>query len=90
MAAMPVILDWVAPLNESRPLPTIYFTDYKILDENKYYYLIFMHGYICTVCIILVLINTEMLFIICIQHACAILAAIGYIYILNMHFYSID
>ncbi|XP_051162557.1 uncharacterized protein LOC127282392 [Leptopilina boulardi] len=74
---MPRILDWIQPLNESRELLPIYLADYKIIDIEKYYFPIFFHNYICTIWIMLILINNDTMFILCTQHACAILAAMG-------------
>ncbi|XP_051162560.1 putative odorant receptor 85d [Leptopilina boulardi] len=77
MPVLPKILDWIQPLNESRELPPILFTDYRFFNEENYYFLIFLHNYIGTFWAMLIMINTEMIFMICTQHACAILEAVG-------------
>lgn len=76
---MPKILDIIAPLNESRPLPLIFVADYKIFDVEEHYFLVFIHSNIGCFCLMLMLVNNDMMFVACTQHACAILAAMGYI-----------
>ncbi|XP_043468542.1 uncharacterized protein LOC122502507 [Leptopilina heterotoma] len=74
---MPKILDIILPLNESRPLPPILVTDYKIINADEHYFLTFLHGNIGCFWLMMILVNTDTMFIICTQHACAILAAMG-------------
>lgn len=77
MPLIPIVLNWIKPLNESREEIAMYITDYKILDENKHFHLIFFHSYIYTLFATVLFLNTELLFMFCTQHASAILAAIG-------------
>ncbi|XP_025995228.2 uncharacterized protein LOC105193345 isoform X2 [Solenopsis invicta] len=72
----PKILDFVVPLNESRPLAYIYQGEYRV-DKEKYYYPILFHSYLATACTMTILFTCDTTYIICVLHACSLFTAIG-------------
>ncbi|XP_047365383.1 uncharacterized protein LOC124955261 [Vespa velutina] len=73
----PRIMDFIAPLNESRPLKPIFKGEYFI-DEDKYFFPIYFHMCTTIVIIISTLITADTLFLTFNSHICGIFAAVGY------------
>nr|AXM05173.1 odorant receptor [Campoletis chlorideae] len=73
----PIILDVIAPLNESRPREYLYRTEYFV-DPDDYYFPIMLHTYIGTIITVLVVAAVDAMFATYVQHVCGILAIIGY------------
>ncbi|XP_046835595.1 uncharacterized protein LOC124431569 [Vespa crabro] len=74
---VPIIMDIVVPLNESRPLKPIFKGEYFI-DEDKYFFPIYFHMCTTIVIIISALITSDTLFLTFNSHICGIFAAVGY------------
>ena len=72
---IPIILDWVAPLNESRPKKPLYIAEYFI-DQEKYLYPILAQDYVCSLTCTSMLVIIETMFMVYIQHACGIFSMI--------------
>ncbi|XP_039311410.1 uncharacterized protein LOC105197961 isoform X2 [Solenopsis invicta] len=68
---LPIILDVIAPLNESRPCELIVVTEYFV-NKKKYFYITLLHetlGYLVGAAIFC---STSAIVMICILHACAL------------------
>ncbi|XP_033223508.1 odorant receptor 49a-like [Belonocnema kinseyi] len=74
---LPQFLNWVRPLNDSRPKEYIYYTEYGI-DVEEYYIPIFLHSYFFSFINFILLLNGDMMFMACTQHVCGVLAAMGF------------
>lgn len=72
----PRIMDFVAPLNESRPLKPIFKGEYFI-DEDKHFFLLYFHMSSTIVVIISALVTGDALFLMFNSHICGIFAAVG-------------
>nr|WGO81756.1 olfactory receptor 78 [Microplitis mediator] len=68
--AIPKIMDLVNPLNESRPLLTLYETEYFV-DQEKYYVLLLIHAYMTVPVSLGVLLYFDILLGTHVFHACA-------------------
>ncbi|XP_011314697.1 odorant receptor Or2-like isoform X1 [Fopius arisanus] len=75
---VPIILNIVLPLNESRPHVYVYHTEYFV-DQNKYYYPIQLHAYMTIPVSVTCLVAFDQMCAMFIQHAC------GMLEILKMH-----
>lgn len=76
ITAIPLVLDIVAPLNESRGLGYV-IPSYYYIDEHKYYYLIVCHM-VCEVgSVFVVYVSCDTTYIYVVQHACGLLAVSG-------------
>lgn len=71
------ILDFLMPLNTSRPYIYLFDVDYSF-DREIYYYLVLVHSYIIVVLAITSMIINDTSYISLTQHACGLFAAIGY------------
>lgn len=71
MQILPKFLDIVAPLNESRPCELLAIATF-FFDQEKYFVPIFLHMTVALSSEITILIATEAIFMITIQHACAL------------------
>lgn len=67
---VPIVMDIVAPLNESRPNVKFVPTNYCV-DPNKYFYPIFLHGSAVTGLCLLIFVAVDTIFMTFAQHACA-------------------
>lgn len=76
LPGLPQFLNWVKPLNESRPKEYIYVTEYGI-DGEEYYTPIFLHSYFFSFINLVFILNGDMIFMACTQHVCGVLAAMG-------------
>ena len=72
----PEILDVLAPLNESRHKISLYVVKYYF-DQDKYFYWTAFYESGSTILTISFLLAGDLPLMACIQHACAVLAAIG-------------
>lgn len=68
----PIVMDIVAPLNESRPYVQFFQTDYRV-DPDKYFYPILIHGIVTTSVGIGVFVAVDTAFMVFAQHACAMM-----------------
>ena len=73
---IPVILDWIIPLNESRPKIPLYIAEYYV-DQEKYFYPIMAQDYVCSITCTSMIVIVETMFMVFIQHACGMFAIIG-------------
>lgn len=73
----PLILDIVAPMNESYPKHLMFPQIEFLLDFEKYYFPLLLHGYLGTFCYLTILIAIDTMFMVYIQHACAKFVMLG-------------
>ncbi|XP_051169220.1 odorant receptor 13a-like isoform X2 [Leptopilina boulardi] len=73
----PIILDYIIPLNESRPKQFVYPVTFWF-DHEKYFYFIIIHGCITGSIIVIFLESSEAMYAIFTHHACALFAIISY------------
>lgn len=66
---LPNILDFIAPLNVSRPQQLLFPGEYFV-DQQKFFYAISLQINITMGLILLTLIGTETLYVTYVQHAC--------------------
>jgi len=66
---IPNLLDFVAPLNQSRPHHILILAEYFI-DSNEYFYLILLHMVVWCFTIQITLMSTTSIYVAFIQHAC--------------------
>lgn len=80
----PQLLDFLMPLNKSRPYKYLFDIDYSF-DREVYYYPVLLHSYLTAVMTMSIMIVTDTSYMSLTQHACGLFAAIGY-YIHITHF----
>ncbi|XP_011869872.1 PREDICTED: odorant receptor 13a-like [Vollenhovia emeryi] len=74
---VPRILDVLFPLNASRPLKLPY-PAYYFVDENQYFFYIFLHMMIaCTICMT-GLVAHDTMFFVYVEHICGLFAIVGF------------
>ncbi|XP_039302490.1 uncharacterized protein LOC105199457 isoform X4 [Solenopsis invicta] len=73
----PRILDIVFPLNTSRPIMLPY-PAYYYVDENEYFYYIFLHMIISSTIIVTAIVAHDCMFFTYIEHNCALFAIVRY------------
>ncbi|KAK0164128.1 hypothetical protein PV328_002789 [Microctonus aethiopoides] len=73
----PIILDIVAPMNESYPKHLMYQQIEFLFDFEKYLYPLIIHGYLGTFAFLTIIIAVDTMFMVYIQHACARFAILG-------------
>ena len=78
MSCAPLILDILIPLNESRPHEMVYPGEYFV-DHDKYYNWIFLQSSLSVICNLTLIVGCESMYVVSIQHACALFAIIRYI-----------
>ncbi|KAG5326507.1 OR22C protein, partial [Acromyrmex heyeri] len=71
------ILNFLKPLNTSRPYIYLYDVDYSF-DREIYYYPVLVHSYIATILGVISMVINDTSYISLTQHACGLFAAIGY------------
>ncbi|KAG5346840.1 OR33A protein, partial [Acromyrmex charruanus] len=74
---MPRILDVIVPLNTSRPVMMPY-PAYYFVDENRYFYYIFLHMIICSTICLTGLIAHDCMFFTYIEHICGLFAIVRF------------
>ncbi|OXU17446.1 hypothetical protein TSAR_016928 [Trichomalopsis sarcophagae] len=72
----PIVLDFINPLNESRPKSSLYLVEFFI-DQDKYFYFILIHAYITSLAGVIPVFASDLLFSNCAHHACAMLEILG-------------
>lgn len=73
----PHLLNIIKPLNKSRPYKYLFDIDYGI-DREAYYYHILIYSYLTTVMNISIVVIVDTTYMMFVQHACSLFAAIGY------------
>ena len=73
---VPLFLDMIVPMNESRPKNSLYHTQYNV-DEDNYFYWIYGHGYISGAMCITIMVSVDTIIMITFQHACGMLKILG-------------
>ena len=76
MSMVPIVLDIVIPLNETRPKQLVYPALYPF-DQDKYYSVVLAHGAITSFYNLTVLLSTESMLAVTTQHACGLFAIVG-------------
>ncbi|KAK2587294.1 hypothetical protein KPH14_003016 [Odynerus spinipes] len=74
---IPIVLDQIVPLNESRPLKPIFRGEYFV-DEEEHFLSIYIHMCIVIVTAISTLIATDTFFLLLNCHICGLFAALGH------------
>ncbi|XP_012526541.2 odorant receptor 13a isoform X2 [Monomorium pharaonis] len=74
---VPRILDVVFPLNTSRPIMLAY-PAYYFVDENQYFYYIFLHMLITSTVCMTGLIAHDSMFFVYVEHICGLFAIVGF------------
>ncbi|XP_072744247.1 uncharacterized protein [Anoplolepis gracilipes] len=74
---IPIILDIFVPLNHSRPQQLLFPGEYFI-DQQKYFYFIFLHFNITVAIVLTILISTESLYVTHVLHACGMFQIASY------------
>ena len=75
MSMVPIVLDFVVPLNETRPRQLVYLALYPF-DEKIYFYWTIAHGAITAFYNLTVFFTTEALLAVTTQHACGLFAIV--------------
>ncbi|XP_019696762.1 uncharacterized protein LOC105182721 [Harpegnathos saltator] len=78
MLYLPTFLDLVYPLNESRPKKLPILSEYFFLDEQDYYYPLLVHQSMVIALGITIVIVTETMNMVCIQHGCGLFEITSY------------
>ncbi|XP_011068484.1 PREDICTED: uncharacterized protein LOC105154566 [Acromyrmex echinatior] len=73
---VPRILDIIFPLNFSRPIMLPY-PAYYFVDENQYFYYIFLHMLLTSSVCLTGLIAHDSMFFVYVEHICGLFAVIG-------------
>ncbi|XP_034938384.1 uncharacterized protein [Chelonus insularis] len=73
----PLILNIVAPMNESYPKHLMFQQIEFLFDFEKYFYPLLIHGYLGTFAYLTILIAIDTMFMVYIQHACAKFLIVG-------------
>ncbi|KAH0953259.1 Or9e3 [Eciton burchellii] len=74
---VPLVLDVILPLNESRPILSSY-PSYYFVDIEKYFFQIFLHAFVAWQFIVTGMIAHDCIFITYVEHICSLFAVIGY------------
>ncbi|KAL6448877.1 hypothetical protein ACFW04_000549 [Cataglyphis niger] len=76
LSFVPIILDIFVPLNYSRPRQILF--PGKFIDQQKHFYIIFLHFNITLSIMLTTLIGTESLYVMYVQHACGMFQIVSY------------
>ncbi|KAF7998050.1 hypothetical protein HCN44_009448 [Aphidius gifuensis] len=76
-AFLPVVLDKIMPLNETRLRLKLLDTDYGV-DPDEYFVLITIHGYILSIFLIFMLWSVDSFIMIMVQHCCSLFMIVGF------------
>lgn len=71
ISILPILLDFIDPLNETRPHDYIFEAEYGV-DSDKYYWLITAHALIVAIATVNMLVAFETVYVLMIVHACAL------------------
>ena len=71
------LLDILVPLNETRPKQNVFSVNYVILDDQKYFYISYVHLALSSMLIVVSIVTVDSLYITIIYHACGLLAVCG-------------
>ncbi|OXU29015.1 hypothetical protein TSAR_005143 [Trichomalopsis sarcophagae] len=74
---LPLVLDIVQPLNESRPLKPLFMCEFFV-DPDKYYFTILAQNYMSALASPLPLVGMDLFFINCCNHICGIIGILGF------------
>ncbi|XP_019699713.1 uncharacterized protein LOC105189209 [Harpegnathos saltator] len=74
---LPIIFDWLVPLNESRPYHLIMLSEYFV-DSEKYFPLILLHESIAVLVGCLIILSTGTISLVYMEHLCAILRIVSF------------
>ncbi|XP_029673519.1 uncharacterized protein LOC115241733 [Formica exsecta] len=76
LSFVPIILDIFVPLNHSRPRQILFPGGF--IDQQKHFYVIFLHFNITLSIMLITLIGTESLYVMYVQHACGMFQIVSY------------
>ena len=75
MSIVPIVLDFIVPLNETRPKQLVFQASYPF-DENKYFFWTLVHSTITCCYNMSVVFSMESIFAVTTQHACGLFAIV--------------
>nr|AXM05216.1 odorant receptor [Campoletis chlorideae] len=76
LPAIPILLDVIAPLNQSRQVVYLYETEYFV-DPDEYYFYILAHAYVTMPFSLCMIVSFDAMLAVYIHHACGIFSTIG-------------
>ncbi|THK33087.1 uncharacterized protein LOC107040295 [Diachasma alloeum] len=74
---VPIIHNFIATQNDSISKQLMFEQVDYLLDTEKYYYPLFIHGYCGTLAFLTVVVAIDTMFMVYVEHACAIFAVVG-------------
>lgn len=74
---LPKVLDRITSKNESRPLETMLYADYVIIDQSKHYWAIYLHHLQAAFSVIMTALCVDSYFIIIIQNSISMFSVLG-------------
>nr|QNL15090.1 olfactory receptor 146 [Aulacocentrum confusum] len=77
MPIVPMVLDIVSPLNESRPAVYMFQGEY-FLNQEKFYYVILLHAYVSIIVAVTLLLAIDTEYATHVFHSCAIFGVLRY------------
>ncbi|XP_043256428.1 putative odorant receptor 71a [Colletes gigas] len=73
---MPLVLDIIIPLNETRPKQQVFKLNY-LVDGDEYFYPIYFHSVLSSVLAVTVIVTIDSMYMIITHHACGLFAMCG-------------
>lgn len=78
LPVLPVFLDVIIPLNESRPKEMLFQVEYG-LDNDKYFYEMLFHAYVTSVIAMSIVVAVDSMFFTVVEHACGLFEMVGFV-----------
>ena len=72
---VPKVLDFIKPLNESRPIKRVYRSNY-FMDEEKYFYFLLFHEQIAVICNMTTVICLDTMYVKYVEQVCGIFSVL--------------
>lgn len=73
---MAPVMDIILPLNDTREMTPLYKTNYGV-DSQKYFFSIYMHGFIVTTIELICIWTSDTFIMIMVQHCCSLFSIVG-------------
>lgn len=87
LPVLPVFMDIIMPLNESRPKEMLFQAEYGV-DKDKYFYLMLCHAYITSMIAMSIIVTVDSMFFTVVEHACGLFEIVGFVKKLYTHISS--
>ncbi|XP_051172779.1 odorant receptor 9a-like [Leptopilina boulardi] len=75
---LPQVLDLILPLNESRARIFVFRVNYVFIENDDYYYLIYLHSILAAFITLTNIVAVDFIFLTTAQHACGMFQLLGY------------